>query len=221
LVLRAGGASTSASRAALSELCSIYRAPLCTYARRFMKDPECAEDMVQDFLARLVERDVLSTADPTRGRFRAFLKASIKHHMINMMEAERAQKRGGGASFVDAANVEVESGGDSPEQLYDRQCAWALVNRAFTRLREDQEKKGHGAVFEALRHRLVGDDDGETLRDEAQRLGIDSVTIRVKLSRLRKYFGELVREEVGQTVARPEDVEDELRDLLTALRGRQ
>lgn len=219
LVLRAGGASTPASRAALSELCAIYRASLCTYACRLIGDPDRAEDMVQDFLTRLVERNVLGAADPARGKFRTFLKTSMKHHVLNVLEAERALKRGGGATFVDVGFVEVKSVSESPEQLYDRQCAWVLVSRAFERLRADQEKRGHGALFQALCHRLVGDDDGETLSEEAKRLGIDAVTIRVKLSRMRKYLGELVREEVAQTVARPEDVENEIEELRAALRG--
>jgi RNA polymerase sigma factor (sigma-70 family) len=219
LVLRAGGLSTAASRAALAELCAIYRAPLLAYACRFAKNPVRAEDMVQDFLTRLVERDVLGAADPARGRFRSFLQASIKHHILNAAETEQAQKRGGGASFVNADRVEVQSESATPEQFYDRQWAWELLNRAFIRLREDQERKGQGAVFDALRERLVGDDDGATLRDEALRLGIDTVTIRVKLLRLRKSFGELVRDEVAKTVARPEDVDDELHELLAALRG--
>lgn len=219
LVLRAGGASTPESRKALSELCAMYRAPLYVYACRFVKNAQHAEDLLQDFLTRLIERDVLRAADPARGSFRAFLKTSMKHHVLNAIESERAQKRGGGASHVDINIVEMDTQGASPEQLYDRQCAWAIVERAFARLREDQEMKGHGAVFEALRERLVGDDDGVTLRAEAERLGMQVVTVRVKLSRLRKSLGDILREEVAQTVARPEDVEGELGELLAALRA--
>lgn len=219
LVLRANGASTQASRVALSELCRIYRAPLLAYTRCIVRDAMRAEDIVQDFMTRIIERDILSAADPTRGRFRAFLQTSMKHHVLNTIAAESAQKRGGDASFIDVNRMDVECDRASPEQLYARQCAWELVGRAFARLREDQERRGHGAVFDALRERLVGDDDDATLREEAGRLGMETVTIRVKLSRLRKYLGELIREEVAQTVARPEDVDDELQELLAALRG--
>ncbi len=218
--MRAGGPSTVASRAALAELCAIYRAPLLAYTCRVLKDDVRAEDMIQDFLTRMVERDVIRAADPARGRFRAFLQTSMKNHILNARETEQAQKRGGGACFVDADRVAVKSEGATPEQSYDRQCAWELLNRAYTRLRDEQLEKGHGAVFEALRERLVGDDeDGATLREVAQRLCMDTVTIRVKLSRLRKSFGELVRDEIAQTVVHPEDVDDELHELLVALRG--
>lgn len=219
LVLRAQGSTTAASRTALAELCAIYRPPLYAFACKMVTDPERAEDMVQDFLTRLVERNVIDKAAPTRGRFRCFLKTAIKHHILNFIETEQALKRGGGSGFVDVGQVDVISSDISAEHIYNRQCAWELVGRAFHRLHEEQEARGHGAVFEVLRERLVGDDDGATLRDEAERLGVDTVTLRVRLSRLRKMFGDLVRDEVAHTVASPNDVEDELKELLEALRG--
>lgn len=221
LVLQARGTPTIASRAALAELCRMYRAPLYAFTRRFMTNPEQAEDMVQDFLARVIERDILSRADPSQGSFRAFLKTSLKHHMFNLMQAERAQKRGGKLRFIDSHLLNVPNGSMSAELLYDRQCAWKLVERAYARLRDEQDAKGQTKVFEALRDRLVGDEDGATLRDEAQRLGLDTVTLRVRLLRLRKNFGDLVRDEIAQTVARPEEVENEFRELLASLRGSQ
>jgi RNA polymerase sigma factor (sigma-70 family) len=219
LVLRAGGPSTVESRAALAELCRIYRGPLLTYALRYVNDPARAEDFVQDFFMRLIERDLVAIADPALGRFRSFLQTSFKHHILNALETEQAQKRGGGAAFVDVNLVDVKGDDVSPELLYDRQWAWELVGRVLTRLREEQERRGQGAVFEALYERLVGDDDGNTLRKEAERLGIDCVTIRVRLMRLRKLFGDLLRDEVAQTVSRSEDIDDEIQVLLAALRG--
>lgn len=220
LVVRAGGPSTVESRAALAELCRIYRGPLLAYALRYVNDPARAEDFVQDFFTRLIERDLLAVADPTRGRFRSFLQTSFKRQILNAWETEQAQKRGGGVAFVDANLVDVQGNDVSPELLYDRQWAWELVRRALTRLREEQERRGQGAVFEALYQRLVGgDDDGTTLREEAERLEMDCVTIRVRLVRLRKSFGELLRDEVAQTVSRAEDIDDEIQVLLAALRG--
>lgn len=217
LVLRAGGESTKASREALAELCRAYRAPLLAFARRFEADPDRADDLVQGFFVHLVERNVLHAADPTRGRFRTFLRTSLRHYAINAHHAEAAQKRDGRARFVDVDPDELASGGPSHERLYDRLWARAVLDRALARLGEEQGRSGKGALLEALRERLAGGDDGATLREAAAGLGMSEGAVKVALFRLRRRFADLVRAEVAETVARPEDVEAELRELRSAL----
>lgn len=218
VVLRAGGAPTEASRSAFAELCRAYRAPLSAFARRLEPDPDRAEDLVQDFFTRLLERDVLAAADPARGRFRSFLRSALRHHAMNAHDAEHAKKRGGGASFVEADLECLVSATPSADRLFDRIWAQALLDRALGRLESEQARAGKGALLEALRDRIAGDDDGTTLREAAAKLGMSEGAVKVALFRLRRRFFDLARAEVAETVARPEDVDAELRDVLAALR---
>jgi RNA polymerase sigma factor (sigma-70 family) len=216
LVLRASGEPTAVSREALAELCRAYRAPLRAFARRLEADPDRAEDLVQGFFARLVEGDILGAADRTRGRFRAFLRAALRNHAINAHDAETAQKRGGGARFVDADLDDLASQAPSHDRLYDRLWARSLLDRALARLGDEQARAGKGALLEALRERLAGDDNGTTLREAAARFGMSEGAVKVALFRLRRRLADLVRAEVAETVARPEDVDAELRELRAA-----
>ncbi|HLK36125.1 MAG TPA: sigma-70 family RNA polymerase sigma factor [Polyangiaceae bacterium] len=216
LVLRAGGPRTDASRRALAELCSAYRPPLVAWARHFEADPERAEDVVQGFFARLVERDLVSAADPTRGRLRAFLRTALRHYAINVHDAANAQKRK--ARLVDAGVDELASGAPSAERLCDRLWSRTLLDRALARLSDEQVRAGKGARFHALQERLVGDDEPRALRDVAADLGVSTGSAKVILFRLRQRFAEIVREEVADTVVDAEDVDAEIRDLLDVWR---
>jgi RNA polymerase sigma-70 factor (ECF subfamily) len=218
LVLRASGDPTEASRSALELLCRAYRAPLQAFARRIEADPSRAEDLVQDFLAHLMEPGALSAADPARGRFRTFLRSALRYHAINAHHARTAQKRGGGARFVDADPDQLAGSTPSLDRLYDRLWAQAVLDRALARLHDEQAQAGKGAMLDALRDRLEGDAGETPLRETAARLGMSEGAVKVALFRLRKRFADQVRAEVAETVAQPEDVEAELHELLEALR---
>lgn len=210
----------AASPAALQELCAAYHGPLLAFARRIELDPQRAEDLVQGFLIRILEQKVVDKADHAQGRFRTFLRQALRNHAINLRRAEKAEKRGGKATFVEPAEGEIASETLAADRLYDRAWARALVDRALARLRDERRSRsGNPAVFEALVDRLEGDDDGATLLEVASKLGMSEVAVKVSLFRLRRRYFELVRAEVGATVERPEDVDLELRSLRAALRG--
>jgi RNA polymerase sigma-70 factor (ECF subfamily) len=215
LVLRAGAASPDALR----ELCEAYRAPLQAFARRIEPDPERADNVVQGFLARILEQKVVGKADPARGRFRAFLRKALRNYAINVHNAETAEKRGGRASYDEPDFDALASEEPGADRLYDRAWARALLDRALARLRDEQmARPDKGAVFEALCERLEGEDDGATLSEAAERLGKTEGAVKLTLFRLRRRYFDLVRAEVAATVAQPEDVDAELDDLRAALR---
>lgn len=215
LVLRAGAASPEALR----ELCEAYRAPLQAFARRIESDPDRADNVVQGFLARILEQKVVGKADPTRGRFRAFLRKALRNYAINVHDAETAEKRGGRASFDEPDFDALASEEPGADRLYDRAWARALLDRALARLRDEQRARpDRGAVFEELCERLEGEDDGATLVESARRLGKTEGAVKLSLFRLRRRYFDLVRAEVAATVAHPEDVDAELGDLRAALR---
>jgi RNA polymerase sigma factor (sigma-70 family) len=226
LVRAAGGAPESEKRAALETLCSTYWPPVYAFVRRQGATPVLAEDLTQAFFARLLEKDDLRLADPERGRFRSFLLGALRHFLSNEDERERALKRGGGRATLslDATALQgVERVLDlepaatlTPEREFERAWAGAVLARARARLAEEQSQAGKHAQWQALEPHLSSSDERGHGSDLAQRLGISENAVRVALHRLRRRFGELVRDEVRETVG-PGEIEDEVQQLLRAL----
>jgi DNA-directed RNA polymerase specialized sigma24 family protein len=226
LIEAACGRPSSETREALSTLCSVYWYPIYAYIRRLGYAQEDAEDLTQAFFARVVEKQYLRDFEQQRGRFRSFLLAAVKHFVANERDWSRAQKRGG-ASIVlplDAVlrsaerRYSLEPRHDlSPEKLFERQWALALLTRVQERLQGEAERDGKAAQFERLKSRLVGDDVSEGYRTIALELNTTEGAIKVVVHRLRHRFRELLREEISQTVDDPEEVGHELRELLVAI----
>ena len=93
LVLAAAGTEETCGREALARLCEVYWYPLYAYVRRRGYSPEDAQDLTQEFFARLLERHRLGAADPQRGRFRSFLLTSMKNFLfIDPIELSNSRK---------------------------------------------------------------------------------------------------------------------------------
>jgi RNA polymerase sigma-70 factor (ECF subfamily) len=219
LIAAAQGRSEPA-RAALGELCQLYWYPLYAYLRRRGSSEADAQDEVQGFFADLLAREALAAADPARGRFRSFLLASLSNHLSHERDRANALKRGGGARplSIDWLSAEERfrlepADADTPERAFERAWAAALLERTLARLEAEFEAKSRGTLFRALRER-IGDSSKELPDTPAVRgLKMNEQSLRVTMHRLRKRYREILREEVAQTVARPEDVEEELRAL--------
>jgi RNA polymerase sigma factor (sigma-70 family) len=225
-VVIAAGADTSSSDAdeALATLCETYWFPLYGYLRNRGHGAEDAQDLTQAFFARLLEKHAISQADPARGRFRSFLLASLKHFAANERERGRAGKRGGGIPAISLGVADAEgryqleaSSNETPERIFDRRWASTLLARALTRLEADTSEEGRRQWFEALRIYLTGDQPELTYAETAARLGMSEGAVKVAVHRLRRKFRDLVRDEIAQTVAAPEDIDDELRHLWSSV----
>jgi RNA polymerase sigma factor (sigma-70 family) len=220
MVLAAGELNSPDSRAALESLCRSYWPPLYAFLRRSGQPPEVAQDQVQGYLARLLERGDLARVAPERGRFRSYLLAGLRNFLVSEARRESAEKRGGTSPLVsiDADEVEQdylsELGTDgSPEGVFDRQWANTVLERALERLREEHSARGKSHVYEMLKPTLTGDadDDHASL---GSRLGMSPGAVGVAVHRLRQRMRELVRSEVEQTVGSQADLDDEMRYLL-------
>jgi DNA-directed RNA polymerase specialized sigma24 family protein len=223
-VVLAGDPDARLARESLAELCSAYWYPLYAYIRRRGYGPEVAQDLTQDFFARLLEKGLLAEADPSRGRFRAFLRTVCACFLANRRDWEHARKRGGGRTTlsIDANKAEGRyalelADGLTPERIFDRSWALTLLGRVLDRLGGEYDEAGKAATFEAIRGMLAGDPDAHSYAAVAARLGTTEGAARVAAHRLRRRYGEMLRHEIASTLAEPAEVDDEIRDLFAAL----
>ncbi len=220
VVLRAGGGSESDAAAALERLCRQYWQPLYVFARRRGHTEHDAQDLTQGFLAELLAGNSLSRADPSRGRFRTFLLTAFCNYLSNQRRERATQKRGGGqvpVSLDDEAEealVRGLSAGLTPEFHYERSWALALLERVLARLREEYTVAGRLELFEALQPSLTGGSRGPGYAELGRQIGLSEGTVAVAMHRMRRRYGEFLREEIAATVATPEEAKDELRHLL-------
>jgi RNA polymerase sigma factor (sigma-70 family) len=226
VVLAAGGRIAPAASQALEQLCEGYWYPVYAYVRRRVPDVHKAQDLTQAFFEQLLERRTLEAADPERGRFRAFLLTACKRFLINEWHKDRAAKRGGGRPPL---SFDFDSGESklslvaadtlTPEELYDQKWAITLLERVMDQLRAEYAAKQRLAHFETLKNYLAGSPQDASFRAAAQALGISEATAKVAAHRMRKRYRELLRGEIAQTVERPEEVDDEIRELFNVLGG--
>jgi RNA polymerase sigma factor (sigma-70 family) len=225
VILAAANQETPEAAAALERLCRIYWYPLYAYVRRRGYSPEDAQDLTQEFFARLLEKNFLVQVDPGKGKFRSFLLAAINHFLANEWDRANAVKRGGRVTFLaldhDSAEQRLAeiSLDRSPEQIFERCWALAFLQEVLGRLRDEVVQAGHAAHFEELKVFLTGDKSSVSYAELAAKLGTNEAALRKEVQRLRHRYGELLREEIGRTVANPAEVEDELCHLFTVLSG--
>jgi RNA polymerase sigma factor (sigma-70 family) len=223
-IVAAGDPGAPQAREALAGLCAAYWYPLYAYVRRRGFPPDRAQDLTQSFFARLLEKGVLRAADPARGRFRSFLRAVCADFLANHRDHENAGKRGGGRPVlsIDALDAEGRyarepAHGLTPERIFDRTWALMLLGRVLEQLREEYRVAGRSATFEVLTPALIDGPRAVAYATLAARLGTTEGAVRVAVHRLRRRYGERLREEIAATVDDPAEVDDELRALFAAL----
>jgi RNA polymerase sigma-70 factor (ECF subfamily) len=215
-----------AASQALAELCESYWYPLYAFIRRRVSDVHEAQDLTQAFFEQLLARGTFEAADPERGRFRAFLLTACKRFLVNEWHKDRAVKRGGGRPLLsldfevgESKLGQVASDTLSPEQIFDQKWAITLLERVMDKLRGEYAAKERLAHFETLKHFLAGSPPGADYAQAARTIGISETTAKVAVHRMRKRYRELLRSEIAETVQRPEEVDDEIRELFNVLGG--
>jgi RNA polymerase sigma-70 factor (ECF subfamily) len=226
VVLAAGGDSTNVAGEALERLCRTYWYPLYAYTRRKGFGPHDAEDLVQGFFARLVEKEMLRKVHREGGRFRSFLLTCFNHFLCDQQDLSRRMKRGGNREIV-SLDAEAAEGRYTrepadlvdPAKIFERRWALTVLDTVLARLKVELETEGKGHVFEYLQTLIVGEPGAARHAEAAAKLGLSEGAVAVTVHRLRRRYRELLREEVAQTVQRIEEVDDELGHLLAVLRG--
>ncbi len=222
IVVAAQHDSSPDAAAALETLCRGYWYPLYAYVRRSGKSAHDAQDLTQEFFARLLDKEWLTSAAPERGRFRSFLLVAMKRFLAKEWHREQAQKRGGGCVFVplDAGDAEQRYAGEpglGADVLFERRWALTLLDSTMDRLRAEFARAGKVAEFGAMKDWLTAGRGEIPYGNLAAQLEMSEGAARVAVHRLRKRFREIFRESIAETVANPEEVEDEMRHLAAAL----
>ncbi len=225
LVLAAGNSGTPQSTEALQALSMAYWFPLYAYVRRRGHTKEDAEDLTQAFFSDLLARKDFQKADSARGRFRAFLLASLKHFLANEWDKGQRLKRGGAITHfsldwqsADTQFQIADTTARGPDEEYDREWAVALLERVIVRLRDEWVAEGKAERFEGMKGFLTVGTDEISYTETAAELLMEAGALRVAVHRLRKRYRELLRAEVAHTLSDPAMVGEELAVLLGAFR---
>jgi RNA polymerase sigma-70 factor (ECF subfamily) len=226
VVLAAGDPASPRAAEALEQLCCAYWYPLYAYVRRRGYSPDDAQDLTQEFFARLLAKDYLAAVHPGRGKFRWFLLSAVRRFLSNERERASAKKRGGGTFHVPFDGEKAEdryrleaSELLTPDKLFDRAWAVNLIEAANRSLEEEYTLEGKAEWFEALKVHLSGDEVGPTYANVGARLRMTEGAVKVAVYRLRHRYRDVLREQIAQTVTTRTEVEEELRDLLAVFSG--
>ena len=225
VVLDAAHPDTSHRQTALTALCQTYWYPLYAFVRRQGRNPHEAEDLTQDFFARLIEKNGLASVRPENGRFRSFLLASLKNFLANDWDRNRAAKRGGKCTII---SWDDQSGEQrylrepvdhvTPEKLFDRSWALSLLESAMAELRKEYAAFGKASLFDAI-HTYLEPGGSQTYAEMALQLKMTEGAVKMAVLRLREKFQHRLRSVVAQTVAHPSEVDAELQYLFACLGG--
>jgi len=226
VVMAARDKDAAIAREALASLCSTYWYPLYAFIRRNGTPPHQAEDLTQEFFFRLLERQSLDKVQPSAGKFRSFLLACLKNFLTNEWERSRVQRRGGGRPLIPLDGVDASAryalepvDHRTPEALFERQWAFAMLERTLAELRREYAAAEKSELFEALQGFLPGVPGNASRAELAVQRGMTVGALDVAIHRLRQRFGALLREQVARTVSNAAEVDEELRYLISLLSG--
>lgn len=207
----------------MAELCRVYWYPLYAFLRRQGHAAHEAEDLTQEFFANLLGRPFLANVDREKGKFRSFLLVSLKHFLSDQRDRAAAQKRGGGVHVISLDSLDAETryrlepAQDlTPEKMFEKQWALSVLEQVLSRLHAELAAEGKAALFEALKETLMGGNAGR-YAVIADQLGMTEGAVKTAVHRMRHRYRTLMREEIAQTVAGPEEVDDEIRYLMSCL----
>jgi RNA polymerase sigma factor (sigma-70 family) len=224
VVLTAGDPASPHAATALEALCRAYWYPLYAFVRRRGHSPPDAQDFTQEFFARLLEHNWIAQADRHKGRFRSFLLMAMKRFLSKEWDKIRTLKRGGQVRIVplqlDTAETRyAREPADTctPEQVFEKQWALALLESVLNRLREDYAHEAKGGLFHTLEPCLIGSREKQPYAALATQLGMTEGAVKMAVCRLRERYRECLKEVIAQTVASPTEVDEELRHLFRVL----
>jgi len=224
VVLAAARNPTSESRNALASLCQTYWSPVYAFIRRNGHTRDQSEDLTQAFFALLMEKHFLRDVDRQRGRFRSFLLTAVKHFLANEWDRAHAVKRGGRHLHLTIDVLQAETwyapaavDDTTPERLFERRWALSLIDHVMTRLRAEYTAAGKGEQFDQLQMLLTPGEEDARYETVAAAMGVSAGALRMSVHRLRRKYRQVMRAEIAETVSTPEEIDQEIRFLLSVL----
>lgn len=206
---------------ALAELCQIYWYPVYAYIRSLGKGHHDAQDLAQGTFEYLLGRDDFAKLDAEKGRLRTYLCVAAKRYVYRAARDQGRLKRGGGTATVSLDADEGERRyreepheGETPETLFDRSWATALIEETLSALEGEYHAKDRAALFEELRPYVCAHSQNDLQREAAARLGIKVGTFAMSVARVRQRYGEILRQTVADTLTDPSKADEELAHLL-------
>ena len=227
MLAAARGTHTTQADRALEELCRAYWYPLYAFIRRSGHDHPTAEDLTQAFFARLLAKHFLAAVERGKGRFRSFLHAALKLFLPNEWDTVRAQKRGGAAQNFTTLDPQIAetryarepADPQTAEKIFERNWALTLLDEVLKRLRQTYAAEGKAELFDRLKGTLTRERGATPYAELARNLGLNEGAVKVAVHRLRRRYRDALHAEIAHTVAKPEDVDDEVRHLFAGLSG--
>jgi RNA polymerase sigma factor (sigma-70 family) len=226
VVLSAQNETSPQANSALETLCKAYWYPIYAYVRRRGHDVAAAKDLTQEFFARLLQKQLLAGVDPTKGKFRSWLLGVINHFLAHEWAKANAQKRGAGQTLFSWDELEAEeryhlepAEAATPERLFDRRWAFTVLEHAAARLRKEYEMVDKRPLYDCLKAYVSTDGTNLHYEEAAQQLGMTVGATKSAIYRLRQRYMELVRAEIAETVSTSSEVDEEIRYLLSVIRG--
>jgi len=223
VVIRAG-LSQPGSRDALEQLCKTYWFPIYAYIRRRGRNHHDAVDLTQGFFAHLLQGNALKSVSRESGCFRAFLLACVKNYMATWVRFHTAARRGGGRFVLSIDHEQVAKQYQeqlvdpfTPEMIFERTWIETLLLRVGERLRHEHELAGKSQLFELIKGYLVASAEKIPQAEIATELQISVPAVAMSIYRLRQRYAQYVREAIGETLADPSEIEDELQRLIGLL----
>jgi DNA-directed RNA polymerase specialized sigma24 family protein len=226
VVMAAGEGGSEPAQRALETLCRAYWFPIYVYVRRKGYGPDEAQDLTQEFFAQLIAKEHLRLADREKGKFRTFLLATLDYFLAREWSRAHRQKRGGQFTFISLDQQAPEeryrlepADNDTPERKFLRNWALTVLKQAMTALQCECEASGRGTLFQEVKGLLTGEGNVAAYAEMGRRLAMTEGALYVAVHRLRQRYGELLRQEIAQTVSEPGEIDEEMRCLLSALSG--
>ena len=226
VVLAAKECDSRSVQEALEKLCRTYWYPLYAYVRQRGREPHEAQDLTQEFFLRLLDKHYLAQVDRRKGKFRSFLMVAVNHFLANEWDRAKAAKRGGRVAFIPFEEASAEERyalelvtDASPEKIFERRWALAVLEQALERLRREVEAAGKSQLFAALHPFISREAAAGEYADVGKGLGIAAGAVAVAFHRLRTRYREMVRQEISNTLMNAAEVDQEMRHLFAVLRG--
>jgi RNA polymerase sigma factor (sigma-70 family) len=224
VVLDAKGQDTTRANEALEKLCHTYWRPIYAFIRRNGSNPADAQDLTQEFFYRLLSKQYLRHLQDQRGKFRSFLLTFVKHFLSDERDKASAQKRGGGQALFSLDDTvgedlfQAETATKlTPDQLFERSWAQTVLQQALHHLANEYRESGKAALYEKLKDIQPGEHGPLSYCEIGAELGMSETAVKSAVHRLRRRHREILREVIAHTVTRAEDVDDEIRYLITLL----